>query len=91
MKKTLLITGLIMVTVLSGCGKEETKEVKNFEITEDFIEEEKIEEQVIPENIITEDIIEEDYITIDGIEYPKEYLEALEFNSKKNVYFGEEG
>lgn len=84
MRKALVILfmGLVVCMNLIGCGTEE-EEVDHISET---VEEVEVEEIIVEEIEVEEIEIEE--IEIEEIDYPDEYLEALEYNSKKNVYFG---
>ena len=82
MKKMIIFTSLMMVLFV-GCEKKETEEAKN---ENNIITEVTVEETSVPETTIAEVTAKE---TVTTAYVSPEYLEELEYNSQKNVYFGE--
>lgn len=73
--KKMIILATIMMVVLTGCGsKEET--VKE-------TENKSVNGTVLTETVLTETVLTEEVLS-------EQYLEEVEYNSKTNVYFGEE-
>ena len=73
--KKMIILATIMMVALTGCGsKEET--VKE-------TENKSVNETVLTETMLTETVLTEEVLS-------EEYLEEVEYNSRSNVYFGEE-
>ena len=78
--KKMIILATIMMVALTGCGsKEETvKETENTFFKSIDVKEIEVVETVLTETVLTEEALSEEYLT------------ELEYNSKSNVYFGEE-
>lgn len=83
MKKMMVLTTLIMMVGLTGCGgKEETKVV---ETESSFVESIEVEEIEV-EQIDVEEIEVNGMITRDGITASKEYWYEVDFNSQTNEW-----
>ena len=85
MKKIFIVT--MMAVVLTGCGSSKEEAKAPAKMTAGT-------ETIITENIEVEETeiepIEINEIKVDEIYISDDYQKELEYNSKKNIYFGQE-
>lgn len=81
MKKIIITTiaGIILATIITGCGKDEKKETK---VEHDDVEEIRIEEIMVEEIQVEE--IQTEEIKVEYID--NEYQREVDYNSKVNTW-----